>query len=294
MHEPVIGIAIPTWRGHLFIAETVQSALDQTGVQVRLHVGVDGADRQTAEVVQNLAGKDAKITIRGAHCGWVLNNRRTLQEACANANYAMLLPHDDIIAPDYCQRLTAELQANPACSCAYTDIQTFGELDATISQPEAKGEKLARMETMLQNVFAAVSLRGVMPKGIAEQVSLRRNLSGDYAADTLLVFEQGLLGDLRRIPEPLYRKRYHRTNTHTGWSKRPRAEQLRDITSHCAHAFGVALRAAPAPQDRIRLLDAAEHRLDWLSETLGDTDPREKRRLAECRALLKRQALAPS
>jgi hypothetical protein len=72
-------------------------------------------------------------------------------------------------------------------------------------------------------------------------------------------------GDLIRLPDPLYRKRYHAENTHTAWIDWTDHIKLAAWTTHCAETFRIALPTASSGAERQLLLGAARVRL--LQET---------------------------
>ena len=44
MTAPLIGVGVPVWRGAAFVAETLESVLNQRGVRFKLFISIDGAD----------------------------------------------------------------------------------------------------------------------------------------------------------------------------------------------------------------------------------------------------------
>ena len=99
----------------------------------------------------------------------------------------------------------------------------------------------------------AAALRSILP--------MVGNPCDDFAADTVWMARQALVGDLLRVPEVLYRKRYHTTNTHTQWFGWPPEFRIRAWITHCLDMLAEALKATGVASERRVLHEAARTRL---------------------------------
>src|SRR5688500_13058059 len=136
-----IGLAIPAWRSARLIGETLHSALSQSGVDVTVMIGVDGADSDTAAACAPFL-HDARVhlIVRPTRLGWVKNSAATLADAVATGvDYAAILPHDDILEPGYCAALAAGHRARPGAAVVYSDIVAFGDHRKVLRQESVCG-----------------------------------------------------------------------------------------------------------------------------------------------------------
>lgn len=276
--RPTIGFAVPAWRAAGSIGETLDSALAQIDVELRVFVGIDGGDDETAPCCSRFEDERLEIRIRDRRLGWVENKNATLREAAGSGvDYVALLPHDDIVAPDYAARLIAEIAAYPGTAVAYSDIRGFGDFTGLMAQPSALGPRIDRLDQLLRGQMGAVSIRGVMPaETVLAALPFRGNRVEDYAADSVWMLRQAAQGELRRLAEPLYRKRYHSRNTHHRWASWNRARRVEAFLVHCEDCLRTVLPYARSRSDRARLAGALRARIERFGPADGALEEEER------------------
>jgi glycosyltransferase involved in cell wall biosynthesis len=255
-----VTLCIPAWNAEAFLAETLASARAQTWPHLRLVISVDrGADR-TAELVRDFARPGAdSVIVQARRLGWVGNINAAL--AHVDTPWAMILPHDDVLAPAYVEACLQALRADARAVAAYSDIETFGEFNAVMRQPSIAGSGLDRVESLLRDHFAAVAFRAVFDVRRARRFSMPTRAIGDFAADTLWMARLACRGNMLRVERPLYRKRFHAASTHGAWKTAGR-DELDDMwIVHCAELVRELLRARPALAAERRFWDAVRDRL---------------------------------
>ena len=118
MTEPLIAIGVPVWRAADFVAETLESALNQRGVRFKLIVSIDGADEESEQACRAFASDTrVRIIAQPRRLGWVRNTAAVLQVCQEHAEFVCLLPHDDLIEPDYLATLPSPIadSREPRC-----------------------------------------------------------------------------------------------------------------------------------------------------------------------------------
>jgi GT2 family glycosyltransferase len=259
-----ICIAVPVWRGADYVAETLESVLRQRGAELRIIVSVDGDD-ETSEAACRpfLADPRVQLLVQRRRLGWVGNSSTALAAAAEeNADYACLQPHDDVLEEDYIAALLAAAEANPGAAVVYSDIQSFGAHDALLQQPTVTGSPFERQICLLRDHFAAVAFRGLTRVSALRSIlPMAGNPCEDFAADTVWMARQALVGDLVRVPHALYRKRYHANNTHTQWFAWSYKRRMTAWIRHCLDMLAAALRASNIQSERRMLHGAARMRL---------------------------------
>lgn len=107
--KPLISIAMCTYNGERFLAEQLQSILDQTYSPLEIIIVDDCSTDGTRAIVSTFMAKDARIRLieNETNVGFVRNFERALL-ACAGT-YISLADQDDIWLPEKVQRLHEEI-----------------------------------------------------------------------------------------------------------------------------------------------------------------------------------------
>jgi GT2 family glycosyltransferase len=258
--DPLIGVVVPVWQGAAFVAETLANVLAQRSVALRLLVSIDGGDDASAEACRPFL-KDSRVSlmVQSQRLGWV-GNAATLVEAAlaADVDYVCIQPHDDLIVEDYLAALLAAAVAAPSAAVVYSDIEAFGAMTGILFQASVLGSPLARMASLLLDHFNAVAFRGLMRADAIRRVgTIAGNDVDDFAADTVWMTRLATVGELVRVPEPLYRKRFHQGNTHGAWGRWPLERRAQAWSRHCLDMLREALSVTEDRNARQMLAKAA-------------------------------------
>ena len=148
--------------------------------------------------------------------------------------YFCILPRDDIWHRDYLRKLVGFLQENPKICSVHSDVQGFGKKDPHIVQESICGDKYSRTEQFMRFQFNAVSLRAVVNKNIlSDQLLLMENDHENFASDTVWVLQKAIKGEVIRIPEILYFKRYLDNSAHEKWQNWSIEKKVSAWIAHC-------------------------------------------------------------
>lgn len=239
------------WRASDFVPETLNSILAQRDVELIVRISVDGADTESAEACAPfLADSRCTLTIQPERLGWVGNIAWLLTRA--EGDYVCIQPHDDLLAESYLATLLDAAERQPEAAVLYSDIEAFGTLSGRISQPSVSGSAIARQLSLLLDHFPAVAYRGLTRIAALRQVGVPTgNAFDDYAVDTVWMARLARVGELQRVPLPLYWKRYHAGNTHSAWSHWARERKIAAWADHCADMLAEALKVATHPALRV-------------------------------------------
>lgn len=263
--QPVVAIALPAWRAEAFVAETLASVLSQTYREFSLHISVDGNDGRTADLCASVA-RDSRVTValQPNRLGWVGNTNAALR-AGAGADFSLVMPHDDLVAPAYLETLLVRAVAFADAACVYCDIETFGLAPGAghgrFRQPAVIGRAFQREHQLLTDHFSAVAFRGLVRQVGGNPLLLRNNDAGDFAADTVYMAHVARHGNLLRVARPLYRKRYHEGSAHSTWEQWDARRQCQAWRKHCLAMLEEALPCATSAPESAALVTAAENRL---------------------------------
>ncbi|MCU7550526.1 glycosyltransferase [Chitinophagaceae bacterium LB-8] len=125
-----VSIIIPSYNSASTIAETIHSVQNQTFNGWEVIVVDDGSTDETRSIINNLVGKDSRISIITQSNQGVCSARNT-GITRAQFDWLLFLDSDDWIADNYLERMTNVLNAHSEIDgvhCGWTRVTPAGEL----------------------------------------------------------------------------------------------------------------------------------------------------------------------
>jgi len=123
MNSPVlVSVIIPCYNGEKYLAEAIQSALDQTYRPIEVLVVDDASTDHSAEIAASF-GSPVRVlrNERNMERSWSRN--RAVRESAGEL--IALLDADDVWLPDKLERQVSLLAQNPDCALIYAKAQDF-------------------------------------------------------------------------------------------------------------------------------------------------------------------------
>ena len=253
-----ITVCVPVFNAGAFVGHTLESIAAQSFADIKVLISLDRSDDDSEAVCRRyLADSRFELVVQPERLGWVRNANALI--ARVDTPFFCITPHDDLLAPRYLAEVHALATSDLSVACAYTDMECFGVTGhGVILQPDIRGSTVDRITEFLLDHFNAVAFRGLVRRHDAEdRPYLPTGLQGDFAADTVWMFDLALRGELRRVPRPLYAKRYYAGSVHAGWGAWPREELVRLWAVHTAVCVRKALDRTEDIHDAERVLSAA-------------------------------------
>jgi glycosyltransferase involved in cell wall biosynthesis len=260
---------VPACNGARFIGDTLASLLAQDYVRLQILVSDDASEDETAVVCERLAAQSTRLTVQrqARRLGWVGNSNVLLSAARPEADFLFMLPHDDLVAPQYVTRMVAALQAAPEAVLAFADtLHTFPDripprppervvytrLDSVTGRLE-RGLRAAEYQLDLAEGYfphtLTVAFRGVFRAEAVDRIGgMRLNPAGEFGADWAWLLELALCGSFVRVPEPLVEKRRFGGSLARTWRY-----SLRDRLGECAGCVAAIRRARLPLHEELRL-----------------------------------------
>lgn len=221
-----ITLVIPAYNRGSLIAETLDSALNQTEPFLEVIVVDDGSTDNTAEVLARYG--DRIRCIRVPNNG--VQRARNLGVAAASGEYVALCDSDDLLEPDYVATMRSWLVANPSCDSIYSNFVTFDE-DGVIANKFddapaaffAGAQRTGAFYHAIPDLYArTLEYQPLFSSGNLIRRSLYEKLGGydpqfngvggeDYEFTLRLIDA----GDMALCAQPLVRVRRHRGNDST-------------------------------------------------------------------------------
>lgn len=109
MPQPLVSIIIPVYNSAKYLAETIQSALNQTWADIELIVINNGSTDNSLSIAESFESEKIKIFSQ-VNKGASNARNRGLQEA--TGDYIQFLDSDDLLSPDKIEKQMAQLSGN--------------------------------------------------------------------------------------------------------------------------------------------------------------------------------------
>ena len=223
-----VSVIIPLYNTEKYVAECIESVLDQTLQDLEVLVIDDGSRDHSAAIVEQIARRDSRVRLLrhpgGANLGVSRTRRLGIMEA--SSEYLAYLDADDAFEPMKLERQVSLMKARPACLLCHTGIKgaAVGLEDqelSTLLEAQAKefvhhwnGFRpgiceylfLDRDNALSSNVICNSSVLAVTEAVRSTAAATRQVFQAeDFLQWTLL----GVKGPFVFTPEPLTRYRVH-------------------------------------------------------------------------------------
>jgi glycosyltransferase involved in cell wall biosynthesis len=113
--SPTLSVVVPVYNGEKYIAEAIDSILQQTGVDFEVIIGDHSSTDNTREIVEKYLS-DPRVRIIDTPAGGYVQRSWTNVATYATGTYIKLVCADDIIYPGVLARQVALLERNPTAS----------------------------------------------------------------------------------------------------------------------------------------------------------------------------------
>jgi glycosyltransferase involved in cell wall biosynthesis len=209
---PTVGIGLPVYNGERYLAEAIDSILDQTMADFELVISDNASTDRTEELCRSYVSTDRRVRYfrNESNVGALPNFNRVYE--LSRGRYFKWAAHDDVLRPEFLQRCVDALEAAPDAALCESAIEYCDESGASlgIRAHHVSGSESTDCATR----FAALILRphdcyaqmGVLRR---ELVNGAMPLEGFHGADRVLLARIALAGRFIAVPEALLRVRDH-------------------------------------------------------------------------------------
>ncbi|EMI45380.1 glycosyltransferase family 2 protein [Rhodopirellula sp. SWK7] len=208
MHpSPQVSVVIPVYNAEAFLAEAIQSVIDQTFENWELIAVDDGSSDRSLEILHDFAAKDPRIRVLPREHAGICSTRNAGIDA-SRAKYFAALDNDDAMTPTRLQMQFDFLESHPDYAAVGTagllidvDGDPINDRHFPTSSDDVEAELLAGRNPLMQSSMMfrreAVIAAGGYQDG--------RNYAEDYDL-FLRLTENGKIGNLSDL---LMRQRQH-------------------------------------------------------------------------------------
>lgn len=229
MTPPVkVSAVIPVYNGQAYVAEAIQSVLDQTLPPIECLVIDDGSADSTAEIVRRFGAQVTYVRQDRQGVAVARNHGATL----ARGEFVAFLDHDDVWTPAKLERqLQLLANDNPAMIlCALNVVDSNGTFVRT-ARLRARDDLITGMLMFDGTETVSCSSTGLVRRS-ALVASGGFDVALSMSADWDLLLRMLLSGGVAYVDEPLVAYRVHGTNM-----SRNIAAMERDMSFAFAKAF---------------------------------------------------------
>jgi glycosyltransferase involved in cell wall biosynthesis len=211
---PPLSIGLPVFNGERFLAEAIESILQQTFGDFTLVISDNASTDGTEEIGREFACRDPRVTfVRQPHNRGAAWNFNTLVHT-AEGQFFKWAAHDDLLLPTAVERCIEHLRERPEAVLSFTRRVKIDEDGAVISHPRVRPLRFTSSDAPPHERFVDwLRLRRGCTEmfGVARRATmLETRLIGSYAAaDRVFLAEMVLRGPFTEVPEVLFLHREH-------------------------------------------------------------------------------------
>ena len=232
--QPLVSIGLPVYNGELFLAEALESLLQQTFTDFEIIISDNASTDQTKQICQDYATKDGRIRYyrSGQNRGAAWNFNRTFE--LARSPYFKWAAHDNLCASTYLEACVNVLDSDVSIvlchaqtvlvDCESQRLQFEPSLDCFVdplgnrfrkpgySSSLNAAEPHQRYKDLLFSVRWCFEVFGLIRTDMLKRTSL---IGSYYGSDKVLLAELILLGRFYTLFEDLFFRRCHANQSST-------------------------------------------------------------------------------
>jgi len=253
--RPDVTVCIPAFESEAFVGDCLEALSRQTYDGFAALVSVDASGDATEAVCRSFESDSRfRVNAQPRRLGWVENINSLLDRV--ETDLFFILPHDDLLEPDYVESLRVAMLDAPKAVVAYADVRTFGAVDERQATPGLEAGLVDRVLALLTSQLEGVPFRGLTRSALLNGgLRLRDNRHAGFGAHIVWVLELLCRGPFRHVSRPLYRQnvRSDPASVVQGWDRRAPENRLAAWAEHSAACLEVLARTDASNADRLRL-----------------------------------------
>jgi glycosyltransferase involved in cell wall biosynthesis len=209
--KPRVSIGLPVYNGEKYLAETLDSLLDQTYADFEIVISDNASTDKTGAICQEYAQRDKRIKYQRNQVNQGAADNYNIVFHLAEGEYFKWAAADDLLAPKFLERCVKVLDDDPGVVLCYTrtaEIDACGNvLRVFPAKPDSGAEEVGdRFFEIVCRSMPVVSIFGLVRTNVLQQTMLIGKYSG---SDRPLLGELCLHGRFHEVPETLFHYRRH-------------------------------------------------------------------------------------
>lgn len=208
-HRPAVSVCIPVYNGERFIAETIQSVLDQTFGDFELLISDNASTDGTVPIIEAFDDPRIRLLRNETNIGPGRNYNRLLAEA--RGRYIKVLSADDFLMPESLERMVAVFE-DPANEGVVLVTARREVVDDNSEYLTSRGPRFSRKRMPGTRAIRQMARSGTNLVGETSATLFRAEMvdrigmfldDAPYCVDMDYWFRMLAEGDLYMIPEAL-------------------------------------------------------------------------------------------
>ncbi|MFZ0544108.1 MAG: glycosyltransferase family 2 protein [Candidatus Promineifilaceae bacterium] len=210
-NNPKVSLGLPVYNGDKFVAQAIESVLNQTFTDFELIISDNCSTDHTQQICERYAAQDSRVKYHRnvENLGAAANFNCCFE--LSSGEYFKWVAADDLIAPEFVERCVEELDRDPSFVLCFTNVHVIDEegelvdkydinLNTQAADPGERFRSLTIDWHMCFDVF-----------GLIRSDALRQTpVMGNYGhGDGVLLARLGLMGRFQKIHDYLFFSRRH-------------------------------------------------------------------------------------
>jgi hypothetical protein len=252
-----VTILIPTYMAEDFIDRTMLLARGQTYGNVSIFVSVDVSNDQTAAIVERHAAEDDRVSVvvQEQRLGWAGNVNFLLDQV--TTPYAFLCFHDDVIVPQYVERLVAVADRRPDAASVHCTVDRFGENTGSSPATPFDGPVVDRLLAHLLMPKQGSPLRALLRTALTADVRVPNERAGGLWGNVPFLAALVAAGPALAVDETLYYRWHLRPGGLVdGWRGLSGQEILAAWQDNVAEVLKIVGKVATSDEEHTALVTA--------------------------------------
>lgn len=206
--SPRVSVVIPAYNTQRYLAESLESILNQSFEDFECIVVDDGSVDRTPQIIDDFATRDPRVKrLTIPHGGIVKGLNAGLEAACGQ--YIARTDADDICLPQRFERQVRYLDEHPECVIAGSKVTLVDPYNSPLWDVEVKADHEDIVVELLRgNGWAIIHPSAMLRRETMLAVGGYR-AEYEWVEDLDLFLRMGQLGRLTNLQEPLLRYRQH-------------------------------------------------------------------------------------
>lgn len=252
-----VTILIPAYMAEEFIDRTMRFARGQTHRNLSILVSVDESTDRTTAIVEGHAADDDRVdvVVHEQRLGWAANVNFLLDRVATP--YAFLYFHDDVIVPQYVERLLAAAQARPDAASVHCTVGRFGGDTGTSPARPFDGPTAERLLEYFLAPNQGSPLRALLRTELTADVRIPEGTTGGLWGNWPFLVAMVAAGPALAVDETLYYRWHQRAGGLTdGWEGLSGQAMLAGWRANIASVIDIVEKAAGSDEEHDALLAA--------------------------------------
>jgi glycosyltransferase involved in cell wall biosynthesis len=210
--NPRVSVGLAVYNGENFLAEAVDSVLQQTFRDFELIISDNASSDRTEEICRAYPARDPRVRYyrNENNMGAAWNYNRVF--ALSRGEYFKWAAHDDVLHPEFLSKTVRALDENPSVVLAFARVVTINAQGDPIKRDECglrtdSAQPNIRFHDSVCTDEDGLSIFGVVRKDALKKTSLIASYVG---SDRPLLAELLLVAPFYEVPEWLF---FHRDHT---------------------------------------------------------------------------------